>query len=119
MPTFDFECAKCKAVFEFSRPFGSKENPPCPECKSKKTQKLFSAPIVVFKGEGWYKTDSRPKAKEAATSDAAKDAPKKDARDAKDPSTALGAGAKTTGSVPAAKEKQAKPSAPAGGKNPA
>jgi putative FmdB family regulatory protein len=59
MPIFDFECAKCKAVFEFSRPFGSKENPACPACKSKKTEKLFSAPTVVFKGEGWYKTAGR------------------------------------------------------------
>ncbi len=59
MPTFDFECAKCKAVFEFSRPFGSKENPPCPACKGKKTEKVFSPPTIVFKGDGWYKTDSR------------------------------------------------------------
>ncbi len=61
MPTFDFECLKCKNVFEFQRPFGSKENPPCPACKSKKTQKIFSAPTIVFKGDGWYKTAGQAK----------------------------------------------------------
>ncbi len=59
MPTFDFQCAKCKNVFEFNRPFGSKANPACPNCASKKTEKLLSVPAIAFKGSGWYKTDSR------------------------------------------------------------
>lgn len=59
MPTFDFSCQKCGNVFEFARPFGSKIVPACPRCGAKKTEKLLSAPAVVFKGAGWYKTDSR------------------------------------------------------------
>lgn len=59
MPTFDFQCGKCKATFEFARPFGSDEYPTCPECGSKKTEKLIATPAVHFKGSGWYKTDSR------------------------------------------------------------
>ena len=59
MPTFDFQCQKCKTTFEFNRPFGSKANPPCPGCASKKTEKLMSVPAIAFKGSGWYKTDSR------------------------------------------------------------
>jgi putative FmdB family regulatory protein len=62
MPTFDFACKKCEHVFEFTRPFGSKELPPCPKCGSKKTEKLLSPPAVHFKGAGWYKTDSGGKA---------------------------------------------------------
>ena len=61
MPTFDFSCKKCGTVFEFARPFGSKTVPACPQCGSKRTEKQLSAPTVVFKGEGWYKTDSRKK----------------------------------------------------------
>lgn len=72
MPTFDFQCAKCKNVFEFVRPFGSKTVPSCPECGSKKTEKLMTPPAVHFKGSGWYKTDSRKPSKAPSS------APKKD-----------------------------------------
>lgn len=58
MPTFDFRCTKCAAVFESAIPFGSKKRPPCPACKHKKTEKLLSAPGIVFKGSGFYKTDA-------------------------------------------------------------
>lgn len=61
MPTFDFRCAKCNAMFEFARPFGSKLKPVCPECKSKKTEKMLSPPAIHFKGAGFYKTDTRTK----------------------------------------------------------
>ena len=59
MPTFDFQCTKCQKVFEFNRPFGSSVSPKCPECGSKKTEKLLSPPAIVFKGDGWYKTHGR------------------------------------------------------------
>lgn len=58
MPTFDFECKKCRTLFEHSRPFGSKENPKCPACGSKRTEKLLTPPAIHFKGGGFYKTDS-------------------------------------------------------------
>lgn len=61
MPVFDFRCLQCDHIFEFSRAFGNKTKPACPECKSKKTEKLMSPPMVVFKGEGFYKTDSSKK----------------------------------------------------------
>lgn len=58
MPTFDFECSDCNEVFEFNRSFGSSEHPACPKCKSTNTQKLMHTPNIVFKGSGFYKTDS-------------------------------------------------------------
>ncbi|PIQ76778.1 FmdB family transcriptional regulator [Candidatus Peregrinibacteria bacterium CG10_big_fil_rev_8_21_14_0_10_49_24] len=61
MPTFDFQCSTCDHVFEFNRPFGSIEIPPCPVCDSAKTKKLIAAPTIAFKGEGFYKTDSQKK----------------------------------------------------------
>jgi len=60
MPTFDFQCKKCSAIFEFARPFGSDKHPPCPKCKSKRTEKLLTPPVIQFKGKGFYKTDARP-----------------------------------------------------------
>jgi len=58
MPRFDFHCTACDQVFEETIPFGSKKLPPCPACGSTKTEKLLSVPGVLFKGGGFYKTDS-------------------------------------------------------------
>jgi putative FmdB family regulatory protein len=58
MPTFDFQCRKCSHVFEFTRPFGGREKPACPKCKSTRTEKLLTSPAVQFRGSGFYKTDS-------------------------------------------------------------
>lgn len=72
MPRYDYQCAKGH-VFEFERPFGSSSEPKsCPECGSKKLERLLVPPPVQFKGSGWYKTDNRkpsaaPKAEETRT----------------------------------------------------
>ncbi len=61
MPTFDFACAACGNIFERTFPFGDKTKPACPACKSKKTERQISPPRIVFKGPGFYKTDSAPR----------------------------------------------------------
>lgn len=79
MPLFDFECQKCKTIFEKELPFGSKEMPVCVNCKSKKVEKIIAPPAIQFKGSGFYKTDSSVKPKESAPKDAPKEAQKPDA----------------------------------------
>jgi len=61
MPTFDFQCPNCGLTFEHTRPLGSKEIPPCPQCQNAKTEKLIAPPVIQFKGAGFYATDSKPK----------------------------------------------------------
>lgn len=60
MPTFDFRCTKCGETFEKTLSFGVKTKPACPQCASKKTEKLLSMPGIVFKGTGFYKNDNKP-----------------------------------------------------------
>lgn len=57
MPLYEFRCKKCSAVFEHLTK--NKKAPPCPECESAAVERLLSAPGVIFKGSGFYKTDSR------------------------------------------------------------
>ena len=62
MPTFDFSCTTCKKIFEATIPFQSKKYPACPFCGAQKVDKLISMPSgIVFKGKGFYKTDSAKK----------------------------------------------------------
>jgi len=85
MPTFDFQCQKCKTVFEFARPFGSKATPACPSCKNKKTEKLLTPPAVQFKGSGFYKTDSSKPTPAAKPAEAKAPAPDKPATESPKP----------------------------------
>ena len=60
MPRFDFLCAACNETFEHLLPMGGAP-PKCLKCGSKKVEKLLSPPPVIFKGSGFYKTDSGKK----------------------------------------------------------
>ena len=64
MPRFDFLCRDCQSTFEHLLPPGG-EHPLCPRCRSKNVQKLLTPPLAIFKGSGFYATDSKRRAKEA------------------------------------------------------
>jgi putative FmdB family regulatory protein len=69
MPIYDYRCDHCGHVFSAVQSFNDEALEKCPNC-GKKPRRLISTPAIVFKGSGWYKTDSRPADK---TSDAAAD----------------------------------------------
>jgi putative FmdB family regulatory protein len=57
VPRYDYRC-EAGHRYEKQEPFGSPSEHPCEKC-GKTAQRQISAPTVVFKGGGWYKTDSR------------------------------------------------------------
>jgi putative FmdB family regulatory protein len=59
MPRYDFECIECRATFEEELPRGSKDFPPCSACGSRKVERRIAPPPVIFKGQGFYRTDSK------------------------------------------------------------
>ena len=58
MPTYEYACAACGNRYEKREGFDAKPRQKCPKC-GKMAQRLLSTPAVVFKGSGFYKTDSR------------------------------------------------------------
>jgi putative FmdB family regulatory protein len=50
----------CEHAFEAFQSFSDEPLTICPECKGE-VKKVYSAVGVVFKGSGFYKTDSAPK----------------------------------------------------------
>ena len=60
MPTYQYQCTKCDLVFEKVQSFNDEPWKDCIECQSP-VRKLFNNVGVVFKGSGFYKTDSRKK----------------------------------------------------------
>ena len=58
MPTYEYACADCSHVFDIFQSFSDDSLTECPECGGK-LRKVFSPAGVVFKGSGFYRTDSR------------------------------------------------------------
>jgi len=58
VPTYQYACTECDHFFEQFQSFSEDALTECPEC-SGKLRKVFNAVGVVFKGSGFYRTDSR------------------------------------------------------------
>jgi putative FmdB family regulatory protein len=58
MPIYEYECSKCCHSFEKKQRFEEEPIAICPKCKSKSHRVIHSVP-VIFKGSGFYATDSR------------------------------------------------------------
>ena len=71
MPTYEYRCRTCDARFEMQQSFSDDSLTHCPGTASEQgpaacvapgegeVRKVFSAPSITFKGDGFYKTDSR------------------------------------------------------------
>ena len=57
MPTYQYACTACDHQFEAIQSFSDDSLTVCPECKGE-IRKVYTAVGVVFKGSGFYKTDS-------------------------------------------------------------
>ena len=58
MPTYQYACTECDHAFEQFQSFSEDSLTVCPRCDGK-LRKVFNAVGVVFKGSGFYRTDSR------------------------------------------------------------
>ncbi len=58
VPTYQYACTACGHQLEAVQSFADEPLTVCPTCEGS-LRKLFSAVGVVFKGSGFYRTDSR------------------------------------------------------------
>jgi putative FmdB family regulatory protein len=58
VPTYQYACTECGHAFEQFQSFTDDALTVCPECDGR-LRKVFNAVGVVFKGSGFYRTDSR------------------------------------------------------------
>lgn len=61
MPTYEYECKKCKNRFEAFQ--SMKEDPlkDCPKCSSPVKRLIGGGSGIIFKGSGFYATDYKTK----------------------------------------------------------
>ena len=60
MPTYSYHCDSCGHDFEAVQRFADDPLTECPQCGAP-IRRVIQPVGVVFKGSGWYITDSRPK----------------------------------------------------------
>ena len=58
MPIYEYICKDCGYDFERLQSFSDDPLETCPECEGH-VRRVISAAGVIFKGSGWYITDSR------------------------------------------------------------
>jgi putative FmdB family regulatory protein len=56
MPTYEYECRKCRRVFEIRQRISEPALTVCDVCGGE-VRRLLSAAPFILKGEGWYVTD--------------------------------------------------------------
>jgi len=62
MPIYRYQCSSCKLRFELRQSFTDEPTAICPACQGA-AQRLFSPVPILFKGPGFYITDSREERK--------------------------------------------------------
>lgn len=72
MPTYSYACTVCDNRFDMVQSFEEDQLTVCPECGGRLRQ-LFSQVGIVFKGSGFYRTDSRAEAKSSGGSSGGSD----------------------------------------------
>ena len=91
MPTYEYECSDCGHRFEVFQSFQDAPLTTCEECAGT-LKKVFHPAGIIFKGSGWYATDSRPASERKKFKDDGKPAESSDSKPVKSD------GAKSNGS---------------------
>jgi putative FmdB family regulatory protein len=66
VPTYQYACTACGHRLEAVQSFTDEPLTECPTCEGK-LRKVFNSVGIVFKGSGFYRTDSRPGGSESSS----------------------------------------------------
>jgi putative FmdB family regulatory protein len=107
LPLYDYKCRACSKVTEVRHGFREPYDGSCPDCGGD-LARVFNPAGIVFKGSGFYLTDSRKAASDAKSSSASASSDKsslsdtKSSPDAKSSSDAKSSDTKSSTTAPAA-----------------
>lgn len=80
MPIYTYRCQNCGAQIERHQSFDDRPLSICPKCRKKTLRRVIGATGVIFKGAGFYATDSKSSSgsKGSSTSKKEESKPKED-----------------------------------------
>ncbi len=97
MPTYDYQCSDCGHRFEVFQSFQDAPLTSCVEC-SGTLKKVFHPAGIIFKGSGWYATDSRSESERKRFKDDGKPSEASDSKPVKSDGAKSGESASDGGS---------------------
>lgn len=92
MPTYSYACTACDNKFDIQQAFSDESLTECPQCEGR-LRKLFNSVGIVFKGSGFYRTDSRGGSVAASSNDSGSSSKSSDSSSTASTSTAGSAAA--------------------------
>jgi putative FmdB family regulatory protein len=102
VPTYSYACTECGDRFDAVQAFSDDALTTCSKC-SGRLRKLFGSVGVVFKGSGFYRTDSREPAKSSSNGSAAgSESTSSSSSEKSSASSSNGSSSSSTSSAPAA-----------------
>ena len=101
MPTYSYACTECGNRFDEVQAFSDDALTSCPKCNGR-LRKLFGKVGVVFKGSGFYRTDSREPAKSSSGSTSSSESTSSSSSSSDKSSSSSSNGSSSTTSAPAA-----------------
>ncbi|HZN83531.1 MAG TPA: FmdB family zinc ribbon protein [Mycobacterium sp.] len=106
MPTYSYACTECGDRFDAVQAFSDSALTTCAKCNGR-LRKLFGNVGVVFKGSGFYRTDSRESAKSssngsATTSESTSSSPSEKSSEKSSSTSTNGSSSSSTTAAPAA-----------------
>lgn len=114
MPTYEYECASCRRVFEHVQPITAKplRKYRCPHCaRERPVRRLIGGGgALLFKGSGFHQTDYRSESYHKAAKSESGASEKKDAAGSKDSAKPHGDASASTSSESQSKPAKKKPS---------
>jgi putative FmdB family regulatory protein len=103
VPTYQYACTECGEPLEVVQKFSDDSLTECPACGGR-LRKVFSPAAIVFRGSGFYRTDSRSGSTTSSSggsakkSEPAKTEAKKDSSSSSDSSTGSSGSSSSSGS---------------------
>jgi putative FmdB family regulatory protein len=97
VPTYSYQCTECDDRFDIVQAFTDDALATCERC-SGRLRKRFNSVGVVFKGSGFYRTDSRESTKSSSSASSTNGSSTSDGGSSSGSSEKSGAGDKSTSS---------------------
>lgn len=107
MPTYQYACTECGEPLEVVQKFSDDSLTECPACGGR-LRKIFSPAAIVFRGAGFYRTDSRTGSGASGNEPAAKKDESKTKTEAKKESTKSDSSSSSTTSSSSSKSSSEK-----------
>lgn len=83
MPIYNYRCQNCGAQIERHQSFDDRPLSICPKCRKKTLRRVIGATGVIFKGAGFYATDSKSSSGSKSSSSSGKKEESKPKEDSK------------------------------------